>query len=190
MRQEERMSWQNSVMFIARIARVRCLVIGAVGEFVTKPNQTKPLTILLTLWPILSISTIPGHLENCNGGIDISYRNLIVFLLSIAYLSNHSQSISIYIFHFIPIAYLLWYNKKDSYFHTNFVVIPISISISSFILVKLDSTTLSMIRVVVWRHDPFWWRSRQNASNRIEIDRELATLLAQTSKNDVISSIG
>jgi len=34
MRQEERMSWQNSVMFIARIARVRCLVIGAVGELV------------------------------------------------------------------------------------------------------------------------------------------------------------
>jgi len=35
MRQEKRMSWHNSVMFIARIARVRCLmVIGAVGELV------------------------------------------------------------------------------------------------------------------------------------------------------------
>jgi len=34
MRQEERMSWQNSVMFIARIAQVRRLVIGAVGELV------------------------------------------------------------------------------------------------------------------------------------------------------------
>jgi len=34
MRQEERMSWHNSVMFIARIARVRCLVIGAVKELV------------------------------------------------------------------------------------------------------------------------------------------------------------
>jgi len=34
MRQEERMSRQNSVMFIACIARVRYLVIGAIGELI------------------------------------------------------------------------------------------------------------------------------------------------------------
>jgi len=49
-----------------------------------------------------------------------------------------SFPISISIFQIIPISILLRYNKKDCYFHTKVIIIPISISILSFILVKLD----------------------------------------------------
>jgi len=69
------------------------------------------------------------------------------FLLSIPYLQNHSKSIyssifSSFLFQFPSI------NTKDSYFLTNFIIMPISISITCFIQVNLDISNQKPVIII------------------------------------------